>query len=117
MLRRLAIEFLLGAWVMGCGGATFVPGDADGGPDASSGPGTTGTGTTGTSGSTGSMTATSGTGGSGGATAGSGGAGGTGGGSAGSGGASGDAGIDWSECTGPGQCTPLINGCCSPCGT
>jgi hypothetical protein len=152
MHRRLAIEFVIGAFMIGCGGATFVPGDGDGGPDASStgtgtttgssgtsgssttatsgstgstGSGTSGSGTSGsttssvvTSGSTGSMTGTSGSGGSGGSAGGAGGAGGTGGGGAGSGGGSGgDAGIDWSQCTGPGQCTPLVNGCCSPCGT
>jgi hypothetical protein len=144
-MRTMAFGLWIGALALGCGGSTFVPDDHDAGPSGSSTSGgssttsggsgggsltssttaTTTSGGTTTGGTTSSTTGgttsstTGSTTGSGGGSAGTGGSGtgGSSGGSAGTGGGSGgDAGVDWSQCSGPGQCSAQLTGCCGPCG-
>jgi hypothetical protein len=95
MRRRTAIWAC--ASILGCGGSLFNGDFADAGRDASSGGPTTTAGTT--VGDVVSSAVTSGAGGTGG-TSGTGGAG----------------GVDWGACSGPGECIPLIAGCCGICG-
>jgi hypothetical protein len=105
-MRRFAFGLWMGALALGCGGATFVGETHDAGPDASStgsGSSTTSTG----SGSGTTTTTTSSTGGTTGSTTGS---------ATTSGAGGGDAGVDWSQCSGPGQCSAQLLGCCAPCG-
>jgi len=104
MKMQIHFEHLFFVLALGCGGNLFSSGNDAGADSSSTGSGdTVGVGTTGTTASTGTNAGSGGGVGTGGA-----------GGHAGTGGAGG--GVDWSLCSGPGQCTAALTGCCGPCG-
>jgi hypothetical protein len=104
-----------GAGTVGTGAATTT-GSGTTSSTASTGGSTTTAGVTaGSGGTTGGSATTGGIGGSGGA--GGGGKAGAGGKAGGSGAGGGvDGGVDWGQCSGAGQCTAELTGCCAPCG-